>query len=242
MLSEEMESVERLPETVNPNRLLTGTIREKSTPGSTFLVMSRPGPGVLWKSRVLSRIERNAFQLNPGFVRSKALLVTILIDPAKAIPGDSGVGECRTSTRERLFVERVMNSVLRCVVPCDLARPNPLPVIGLYSDPTPLSDPPTPHPPEYIIPPPGTNLRTSPRLPSTTGPNSLAAITFLIFGENRFSLIAMAVGSISGVSDTTNLESVTVLRSPVAGAPNCFRSKSTCTVSLSRTTTRRVST
>lgn len=56
-------------------------------------VLKGPGPGVLWRSVESARISMKALPLKIGFERSNALRGTMLIEPASAMPGDSGVGE-----------------------------------------------------------------------------------------------------------------------------------------------------
>src|SRR5688572_707239 len=85
--------VEPPPETVKPNRLFTGTTHESSKPGRILNVGSFCGPDVRPHSIVLSRAAKYTLPLNTGLDRSNALRGTRLIEPARAEPGDSGVGE-----------------------------------------------------------------------------------------------------------------------------------------------------
>src|SRR5258708_6361870 len=96
--------VELPAESVNPSRLFSGTIQEKSKPGWTFRVGSRRGPGVLLKSRSSSRIVIYTLPLKTGFERPNELRGTTLTEPARAEPCDSGVGEYETSTRAALLI------------------------------------------------------------------------------------------------------------------------------------------
>ena len=91
----------------------------------------RPGPGVRSKSRASSRISRYALALKAGFARSNALRMTMLIEPASAMPGDSGVGEKRTSMRARLFVATFVIWMFRAVFACALAWSKPFTVTGV---------------------------------------------------------------------------------------------------------------
>ena len=59
---------------------------------------------------VLSRIARYTLPLNCGRARSNALRGTMFTEPASAEPGDSGVGECTASTRDRLLIETAFSS------------------------------------------------------------------------------------------------------------------------------------
>ena len=81
------------PESVKPKRRLTGTTHEKSNPGWVLRVGSRKRPGVLASVRSLSRNMANALTLRTGRTRSKAPRGTMFTEPARAEPGDSGVGE-----------------------------------------------------------------------------------------------------------------------------------------------------
>ena len=45
----------------------------------------------------------------------------MLIEPARAMPGDSGVGEKRTSMRARLLVATLVICIFRAVLACALA-------------------------------------------------------------------------------------------------------------------------
>jgi hypothetical protein len=57
---------------------------------------------------------------------------------------------------------------------------------------------------------PGRNFRNSPTLPSITSPSASAAMTFLMLGANRCSLIAIDSPSVSRDVATTKESSLTV--------------------------------
>jgi hypothetical protein len=90
------------------------------------------GPGVLWKSRALSRISTYALAVKCGRARSNELRGTMFTAPASAAPVMSGVGENETSTRARLLIEIMSSAALRPVPPpgCAEARLKPSTVIG----------------------------------------------------------------------------------------------------------------
>jgi hypothetical protein len=70
--------------------------------------------------------------VNCGFARSNAVRGTKLIEPASAAPGDSGVGELITSTREMLLSDIYSSDTPRFVPPWfPFVMPNPPKVTGV---------------------------------------------------------------------------------------------------------------
>lgn len=101
---------------------------------------SKCGPGVLLRVRKRSCIVSEALTSKRGVARSKALRGTMLIDPARAVPGISGVGVCDTSMRATLLTENCESSTARRVLMRALARSKPPTVIGTESGGTPSSE------------------------------------------------------------------------------------------------------
>src|SRR5687767_6483330 len=98
--------------------------------------------------------------------------------PASAAPGDSGVGEYVTSTRDRLLIETMSIWTDRLVaVPAALERLKPSIVTGTLSDETPLMEMKRILPPLVSTVTPGMNFKTSATLPSATPPNSSDEMT-----------------------------------------------------------------
>src|SRR5262245_29066053 len=75
---------------------------------------------------------RYTLPLKTGFVRSKELRGTILIEPARAEPGESGVGDIETSIRETLLRLKKPTSTER-PVPGGLERLGPPSGTGVFS-------------------------------------------------------------------------------------------------------------
>ena len=71
--------------------------------------------------------------MSSGWERSKALRETRLIEPARARPGDSGVGEKRTSMRARWLVATFVICRLWAGLACALAGSKPFTVTGVWS-------------------------------------------------------------------------------------------------------------
>jgi hypothetical protein len=163
------------------------------------------GPGVLSKSRSLS---------------PNALRGTMLTEPESALPGESGVADCTTSTRDTLLIDTVSRATARPIPPTPaLARSKPATVIGTLPAGAPLIMMFRALPPPYSMATPGRNLIISAALASATWPNSSDDTSVLISEAKRCSWIATAAPSM--LRDvTTKLSSLTTGSPPgVAAAP-----------------------
>lgn len=97
--------------------------------------------------------------MSSGWERSKALRETRLIEPARARPGDSGVGEKRTSMRARWLVATFVICRLWAGLACALAGSKPFTVTGVWSAGAPPSWISIASPPTHATETPGDGLQ-----------------------------------------------------------------------------------
>ena len=194
-----------------PKRFVTGQVKSRLAPGKILGVSLSPWEwGVLRRSRFSWLPIRLSEYRSWRPLRSKALLLTRLIEPARESAGLAGVGTLETSIRAMSLraIERTSTERVAVVQMFEAGAPSL--VIAVIPPPMPRMDTPETSARSLSTVTPGRNFMNSPTEPPRTSPSASVERTFLMLGAKRCSLVAIAWASVSRCWATTNASRRTV--------------------------------